>query len=38
MGDMELESLKEAVEAEIMAQNSFIGSYGPILERLCHDR
>ena len=38
LGDLELEGLEEAAEAEIVAQHSFLGSYGPLLERLCHDR
>lgn len=38
LGDMELEGLKEAVEAESCAASSFLGSYGPLLVRLCHDK
>ena len=36
--DAELDSLKDAVEREIVAGQQLIGRWGPLIQQLCHDR
>ena len=36
--DAELDSLKDAVEREIVAGRQLIGRWGPLVKQLCHDR
>ncbi len=36
--DAELDSLKDAVEREIVAGQQLIGRWGPLVVHLCHDR
>ncbi|KAK9836505.1 hypothetical protein WJX74_001907 [Apatococcus lobatus] len=36
--DAELDSLKDAVEREIVASGQLIGRWGPLVQQLCHDR
>ena len=36
--DLELDSLKETVEAEIVAAQNLLGCYAPLLAAVCHNR
>lgn len=36
--DAELDSLKDAVEREIVSGQQLIGQWGPLVQQLCHDR